>query len=77
MSEVEDWNQRSEAIADDIRSMISRVDDLSFDVLRHAARAKSGRPMADKKLMQARRALEKAAYLLGQPGFDERDESDS
>lgn len=71
MSTSEQWNQRSEELAQEIRTIMSRVDDLSFDVLRQASRAKSGRPIADKKLMQARRALEKAAHLLAQPGFDD------
>ena len=75
MSSAGEWNQRAEGLADDIRSIISRLDDLSFDVLRQAARTKSGRPSADKKLMQVRRSLEKAAHLLGQPGFDDADNS--
>lgn len=77
MSSRDEWNQRSEEIAEDLRSIISRVDDLSFDVLRQASRTKSGRPVADKKLMQVRRALEKAAHLLTQPGFDEAEDAPS
>ena len=74
MSETEQWNRRSEELSESVRSLISQLDDLSFDVLRHAARNKTGRPTVDKKLMQARRALEKAAHILGQPGFEGLDE---
>lgn len=73
MSDIEQWNRRSEELSESIRSLISQLDDLSFDVLRHAARNRSGRPIADKKLMQARRALEKAGHILGQPGFENSD----
>lgn len=74
MSDIEGWNRRSEEMSDGIRSLISQLDDLSFDVLRHAARNQSGRPLADKKLMQARRALEKAAHILAQPRFEISDD---
>ncbi len=77
MAQSDEWNERAQVLADDIRSMIARLDDLSFDVLRQAARLKSGRPSADKKLMQVRRSLEKAAHLLGQPGFDATGDSET
>jgi hypothetical protein len=76
MSDIEQWKLRSENLVEGIRSIISELDDLSFDVLRQASREKTGRPTADKKLVQARRALEKAAHLLDQPGFEMREESE-
>lgn len=76
MSDVEQWRRRSDDLVEGIRTLISELDDLSFDVLRQASREKSGRPTADKKLVQARRALEKAAHLLGQPGFESSDDSE-
>lgn len=64
MSRGTEWSDRSNDIASKIRSSIEAVDDLSFDLLREASRQRQGRPAADKTLMQARRALEKAAHLL-------------
>ena len=50
--------ERIEAIAADI-------DDMAFDQLREAsADGAIGRPVSDRRLMQARRALEKAAEAL-------------
>lgn len=73
MTANDEWNQRSSDIAAQVRSLIEAVDDLSFDLLREAARRREGRPSADKTLMQIRRALEKAAHLL--EGFDHRSEN--
>lgn len=53
----EDLVERLQAVADDL-------DERSFDLLREAASTMSGRPMDDKRLMQARRAIEKAIRLL-------------
>ena len=56
---------RLDAIADDL-------DETMFDQLREAAAAKAGRPADDKRLTQARRAIEKASKLLrGQVGDDD------
>jgi hypothetical protein len=48
---------RLDAIADDL-------DEIMFDQLREAAAEKTGRPADDKRLTQARRAIEKASRLL-------------
>lgn len=47
-----------------IESVIESLDDLTFALLREAARNSGERPSADKTLTQARRALEKAVRLL-------------
>lgn len=51
-------------IRKDIESLIENLDDVVFAVLREAARESGDRPAADKTLLQARRALEKASRLL-------------
>ena len=51
-------------LADRIEAITADLDELMFDALREAAAARSGRPADDKRLMQARRALDKAAHLL-------------
>lgn len=58
-------------IRETIRSAIEGLDDLAFELLREAARESKGRPAADKTLMQARRALEKAERALGSLSADE------
>ena len=57
MSEHDDLAARVDAIVEDL-------DDRQFTALREAAAARRGRPTDDKRLTQARRALEKAAHLL-------------
>jgi len=58
MSDYLDLAARIEAIAEEI-------DDRAFGELTEAVAARAGvRPVADKQLMQARRALEKAAAAL-------------
>jgi hypothetical protein len=58
--EYDEFIERLEAIAADL-------DDLAFDRLREAvADGEVARPPQDKKLMQARRAIEKAAAVLRQ-----------
>ena len=47
-----------------LEEIASELDDRSFSLLREAAAARTGRPVADKRLVQARRAIEKAAHLL-------------
>lgn len=60
---------------DDIRSrlggVIESLDELTFRLLREASREAAGRPAADKTLVQARRAVEKAYRLLGSLIADE------
>ena len=72
----DDWNQRSSEVASRLRDLLSAVDDLSYDMLRDAARRREGRPAADKRLLQARRALEKAAHILENLDHSTRSDSD-
>ena len=51
-------------IAERLRDIGEQLDDLSLSVLRNAAEAGTERPVADKRLIQARRSVEKAAYVL-------------
>ena len=60
MSEV----ARAERLAERVESIVEELDELQFDALREAAAEGAGRPPDDKRLTQARRALEKAAHLL-------------
>jgi hypothetical protein len=57
-------SQGFDDIVDRLREVAGDLDDRSFTMLREAVAAKQGRPAADKTLMQARRALEKAIHLL-------------
>lgn len=57
-------NGRFDDLADQIDEIVVELDDRVFDALRAAAAAGGGRPADDKRLMQARRALEKAAHVL-------------
>lgn len=60
MGEFDDLIERLESVAADL-------DELAFDRLREAvADGEVTRPPEDKKLMQARRAIEKAAAVLRQ-----------
>lgn len=51
-------------LADRLDAIVEELDELMFDQLREAAAAKTGRPADDKRLTQARRAIEKASRLL-------------
>ncbi len=51
-------------LADRLEAIAADLDERSFDLLREAAAERGGRPADDKRLMQARRAVEKAAQLL-------------
>lgn len=57
MTDYKDLADRLDAIAEEL-------DQLMFDQLREAASEKRGRPDDDKRLTQARRAIEKATRLL-------------
>lgn len=58
-------------LADRVEAITADLDELMFDSLREAAASRAGRPADDKRLMQARRALDKAAHLLrGTPADD-------
>ena len=58
--------ERLDQIASDLREVLSRLDDLQFDVLREASARRRGRPAIDKTLSQARRSIEKAIHLIGE-----------
>jgi hypothetical protein len=51
-------------LADRLAEIASDLDDRAFTLLREAAAEGRGRPDADKRLTQARRAVEKAERLL-------------
>lgn len=55
---------QAETIAERLRDISEQLDDLALSVLRDAAESGSERPVADKRLTQARRSVEKAAYVL-------------
>jgi hypothetical protein len=50
--------------ADRLDAIAEELDETMFDQLRQAAARKEGRPADDKRLTQARRAIEKASHLL-------------
>ena len=50
--------------ADRLDAVAEDLDEVMFEQLREAAADKSGRPADDKRLTQARRAIEKASRLL-------------
>lgn len=59
-------------LADRLQSVVEDLDQIAFDQLREAAAERTGRPVDDKRLTQARRAVEKAVHLLrGGSGVDE------
>jgi hypothetical protein len=51
-------------LADRLDQIVADLDERSFDLLREAAAEKRGRPDEDRRLAQARRAVEKAAHIL-------------
>jgi hypothetical protein len=51
-------------LADRLDALAEDLDEIMFDQLREAATEKTGRPADDKRLTQARRAIEKASHLL-------------
>jgi hypothetical protein len=55
---------RYDHFADRLDAIAEELDETMFDQLREAAAQKSGRPADDKRLTQARRAVEKASRLL-------------
>jgi hypothetical protein len=59
-------------LVDRLQTVVDDLDQISFDQLREASSQRQGRPPDDKRLTQARRALEKAIRLLGRDsGVDE------
>jgi hypothetical protein len=64
-------NERAERIADALDRVAADLDELMFDGLREAVAERGARPVDDKRLLQARRAVDKAIHLLrGQSGDD-------
>lgn len=61
-------NQRMEDLADRIDAIAEDLDELAFDLLREAASRKEARPAADRSILQARRALQKASHALRSSG---------
>ena len=58
-------------LAEQLDAIAVELDERAFELLREAAAERSGRPADDKRLTQARRAVEKAAHLLrGVPADD-------
>ncbi len=56
-----------DGLVDRLESIAADIDDVAFDRLRAAvADGELTRPIEDKKLMQARRAIDKAAAILRQ-----------
>ena len=53
-----------ERLVSKLEVVVDELDDVMFDRLRAAAADRSGRPAADKRLLQARRALDKAIRTL-------------
>jgi hypothetical protein len=51
-------------LAERLEAIVADLDERSFDLLREAVREGRGRPADDKRLLQARRAIEKAIHLL-------------
>jgi hypothetical protein len=60
------------ALADRLDAIVAELDEIMFDNLREAVAKGEPRPTDDKRLMQARRSIEKAAHVLrGRPSVDE------
>jgi hypothetical protein len=60
------WHvNRFEELAEQLDGIVAELDELAFDRLKEAVHeGATTRPDADKQLVQARRAAEKAAYVL-------------
>ena len=57
--------ERLDDIADRLSTLGEEIADVAIDALREALRSgQSGRPASEKRLTQARRAVEKAVHLL-------------
>ncbi len=57
-------NGKYDHLADRLDAIAEELDEVMFDQLREAAAERSGRPPDDRRLTQARRAIEKASRLL-------------
>jgi hypothetical protein len=59
-------------LVDRLRLVVDDLDQITFDQLREASAEGRSRPVDDKRLTQARRAVEKAVHLLrGASAVDE------
>ena len=58
-------------VADRLEAIVADLDERSFDLLREAAAARGGRPADDKRITQARRAIEKAIHVLRATGTEQ------
>lgn len=62
---MSDLDGQAVGFAEQLDHIAEQLDELAFDQLREAvADGARERPRTDKRLMQARRAIEKAAHLL-------------
>jgi hypothetical protein len=65
-------NSRYQPLVESLQLVADDLDQICFDQLREAAAEGQARPADDKRLTQARRAVEKAIHLLrGGSGRDE------
>lgn len=55
---------RFDDLVDRLQAVVEDLDQITFDQLREAAAEHGPRPADDKRLTQARRAVEKAIHLL-------------
>jgi hypothetical protein len=55
-------------LVEQLEALAAELDDRAFELLRAAASEGRGRPVDDRRLTQARRAVEKAAHLLRSDG---------
>jgi hypothetical protein len=63
---------RYDDVIDRLQLVVDDLDQIAFDQLREASAEGKGRPVDDKRLTQARRAVEKAIHLLrGASAVDE------
>lgn len=62
--EHDEVNGPYDNLADRLDAVAEELDEVMFDQLREASAARGARPVDDKRLTQARRAIEKASRLL-------------
>jgi hypothetical protein len=65
---VSDHDDDHNDLAERLEAIVGELDERSFGMLRDASARRAGRPDADKRLTQARRAIEKAIHLLRNRG---------
>ena len=57
-------DDRLDSLAERLEQIAEDIDELAFDMLREAVQKGQSRPPLDKTLLQARRAVTKAAVLM-------------